>query len=320
MSDPKTLDVLGVGCNSVDFVYRLPAAPRADSPTAKMRISSHVVSYGGQTATTMTACAALGLRAGYLGAIGGDDNGQRVKAELERRGVDVSQVLTRDGPNRFAVIAVDNQTGERIVLWDRDARLNLAPDEIRPELIASARVVHVDDEDEEAAIRTAQIGRAAGVHVTSDIDRLTNRTGDLVAAVTIPMFNEHTLPKFTGESNIHRALTRLRQSHSGLLCVTLGASGSMMLAGNELVYEPGFEVAAVDTTAAGDVFRAAFIYALLDGAQPHEMLRFANAAAAISCTRAGAMTSVPGRQEVEDALSGAASALPSARGPSHPAM
>ena len=63
----------------------------------------------------------------------------------------------------------------------------------------------------------------------------------------------------------------------------------MMLAGNELVYEPGFEVEAVDTTAAGDVFRAAFIYALLDGAQPHEMLRFANAAAAISCTRAGAI-------------------------------
>jgi sulfofructose kinase len=177
----------------------------------------------------------------------------------------------------------------------------------------------VDDEDEEAAIRAAQIGRAAKVHVTSDIDRLTNRTGDLVAAVTIPMFNEHTLPKFTGESNIHRALTKLRQSHSGMLCVTLGPSGAMMLAGNELVYEPGFEVEAVDTTAAGDVFRAAFIYALLDGAQPHEMLRFANAAAAISCTRAGAMASVPGRQEVADALSGAVSALPSARGPSHPA-
>ena len=48
MSEQKPLDVLGVGCNSVDFVYRLPAAPRADSPTAKMRISSHMVMYGGQ--------------------------------------------------------------------------------------------------------------------------------------------------------------------------------------------------------------------------------------------------------------------------------
>lgn len=305
MSPAQPLDVLGVGCNSVDYVYRLPAAPRFDSPTAKMRISSHTVSCGGQTATAVAACAALGLRAGYLGALGGDDNGRRLRAELERRGVDVSHVLTRAAPNRFAMIAVDNQTGERIVLWDRDERLNLSPDEIRPEVIASARVVHVDDEDQEAAICAARLGRAAHLHVTSDIDRLTVRTSELVAAVTVPMFNEHTLPQFAGETSPERALRKLRKSHNGLLCVTLGEEGAMMLAGDDLIYEHGFEVEAVDTTAAGDVFRAAFIYALLEGMPPRQMLRFANAAAAVSCTRAGAMPSVPSLQDVDDALSGA---------------
>ena len=306
MPVPKTLDVLGVGCNSVDYVYRLPSAPRADSPTAKMRISSHTVSCGGQTATAVAACAALGLRAGYLGAIGGDDNGRRLHAELSRRGVDVSHVLTRTGPNRFAVIAVDNQTGERIVLWDRDERLNLSAAEIRREVIESSRVVHVDDEDQEAAIGAARLGRAAGLHVTSDIDRLTVRTAELVAAVTIPMFNEHTLPQFVGETSPERALRKLRKSHDGILCVTLGEEGAMMLTGDELIYEHGFEVEAVDTTAAGDVFRAAFIYALLNEMPPRQMLRFANAAAAVSCTRAGAIPSVPALQDVEDALSGAA--------------
>ncbi len=305
MSGPKTLDVLGVGCNSVDYVYRLPATPRADSPTAKMRINSHAVSCGGQTATAMAACAALGLRTGYLGALGGDDNGTRLRAELERRGVDVSQVLTRTSPNRFAVIVVDNQTGERIVLWDRDERLNLTADEIRPETISSARVVHVDDEDQEAAICAARLGRAARIHVTSDIDRLTVRTAELVAAVTIPMFNEHTLPQFVGEASPERALRKLRKSHDGLLLVTLGEEGAMLLAGDELIYEHGFEVEAVDTTAAGDVFRAAFIYAMLNEMAPRQMLRFANAAAAVSCTRAGAIPSVPTLQEVKDALSGA---------------
>ena len=305
MSTAKTLDVLGVGCNSVDYVYRLPAAPRADSPTAKMRISSHAVSCGGQTATAMAACAALGLRAGYLGAVGTDDNGRHLRAELEQRGVDTSHVLTRSGRNRFAVIAVDNQSGERIVLWDRDDRLNLSVDEIRPEVIASARVLHVDDEDQEAAICAARLGRAAQVPVTSDIDRLTVRTAELVAAVTVPMFNEHTLPQFVGESSPERALRKLRKSHAGILCVTLGEEGAMMLSGDELVYEHGFEVEAVDTTAAGDVFRAAFVYALLHGMPARQMLRFANAAAAVSCTRAGAMPSVPSLQEVEDALSGA---------------
>ena len=305
MPSEKTLDVLGVGCNSVDYVYRLPHAPRANSPTAKMRISSYAVSYGGQTATAMTACAALGLRAGYLGAVGNDDNGRNVCTELERRGVDVSHVLTRNCPNRFAVIPVDKESGERFVFWDRDAQLNLRPDEIRPEVIASARVLHVDDEDLDAAIYAATLARAAGLQVTSDIDRLAPRTAELIAAVTVPMFNEHTLPEFTGEADIERALRKLRRSHEGMLCVTLGARGSMLLAGDELIDEPGFEVEAVDTTAAGDVFRAAFIYSMLKGSAPRQMLRYANAAAAIGCTRAGAMTSVPSKQDVEDALSGA---------------
>lgn len=302
MSSPKTLDVLGVGCNSVDYVYRLPHAPRANSPTAKMRISSHTVSYGGQTATAMAACAALGLRAGYLGAVGSDDNGRNVCAELARRGVDVSHVLTRNGPNRFAVIAVDKESGERFVFWDRDQRLNLSPDEIRPEVIASARVLHVDDEDEDAAIYAARLGRAAGLHVTSDIDRLATHTGELVAAVTVPMFNEHTLPEFTGENDFERALRKLRRSHEGMLCVTIGDRGALLLAGDELIHEPAFAVEAVDTTAAGDVFRAAFIYSLLKGSSPRQILRYANAAAAIGCTRAGAMTSVPNLDDVESVL------------------
>lgn len=302
MSSPKTLDVLGVGCNSVDYVYRLPHAPRANSPTAKMRISSYAVSYGGQTATAMAACAALGLRAGYLGAVGNDDNGRNVCAELSRRGVDVSQVLTRDCPNRFAVIPVDKESGERFVFWDRDQRLNLSAGEIRPELIASARVVHVDDEDEDAAIRAATLGRAAGVPVTSDIDRLATHTEQLVAAVTVPMFNEHTLPEFTGETDLERALRKLRRSHQGMLCVTIGPRGSMLLAGDQLFHENGFEVDAVDTTAAGDIFRAAFIYSILHGSSPRQMLRFANAAAAVACTRAGAMTSVPNLDDVHAVL------------------
>jgi sulfofructose kinase len=305
MSGSTTLDVLGVGCNSVDYVYRLPHAPRANSPTAKMRISSHTVSYGGQTATAMAACAALGLRAGYLGAIGDDDNGRNLRAELERRGVDVSHVLTRHAPNRFAVIAVGNDSGERLVFWDRDERLNLAPDELRAEAITSAKVVHVDDEDLDAAIVAATIARRAGVAVTSDIDRLRPRTAELVAAVTVPMFNEHTLPEFAGDADPERGLRSLRRSHPGLLCVTLGERGAMLLAGDELIHEPGFEVEAVDTTAAGDVFRAAFIYSMLRGSSPRQMLRYANAAAAVGCTRAGAISSVPSRQDVDDALSGA---------------
>lgn len=304
MPGPTRWDVLGVGCNSVDYVYRLPASPRADSSTAKLRISSHAAMCGGQMATALAACAGFGLRAAYLGAAGNDDNGRLVVGELERRGVDVSPVKTRQCGNRFAVIAVDEHTGERIVLWDRDDRLNILPHEIDPALVGNARLVHVDDEDQEAAIAAAMLAREAGVPVTSDIDRITGRTRDLVAAVSIPIFAQHVLPEITGESDVRRALTAVRAWHEGTLCVTLGSSGAMMLAGDRFIYEPAFEITAVDTTGAGDVFRAAFIYALLHGYPPHEQLRFANAAAAVSCMRRGAMASTPSLAEVAGLIDG----------------
>ena len=304
MPASKQWDVLGVGCNSVDRVYRLPASPKADSPTAKLRISSHAIMCGGQMATAMAACAGLGLKTAYFGCVGHDHDGRLIRSELEQRGVDVSHVLTRECANRFAVITVDETSGERIVLWDRDERLNLRARDFEPALIASARILHVDDEDQEAAIAAATVARSAGVPCASDIDRITDRTKDLIAAVSIPIFAQHVLPVMTGESDIERGLRAMRQWNDGMLCVTLGPSGAMLLKDDELVIEPAFSVKAVDTTGAGDVFRAAFIYALLKEYPLRKMVRFANAAAAVSCTRAGAMASVPAMREVEQFVSG----------------
>jgi ribokinase/sulfofructose kinase len=304
MPASKQWDVLGVGCNSVDRVYRLPASPKPDSPTAKLRISSHATMCGGQMATAMAACAGLGLKTAYFGCVGHDHDGRLIRSELEQRGVDVSHVLTRECANRFAVITVDETSGERIVLWDRDERLNLRARDFDPALIASARILHVDDEDQEAAIAAATVARSAGVPCASDIDRITDRTKDLIAAVSIPIFAQHVLPVMTGESDVERGLRAMRQWNDGMLCVTLGPSGAILLKDDELVIEPAFPVKAVDTTGAGDVFRAAFIYALLKEYPLRKMVRFANAAAAVSCTRAGAMASVPAMREVEQFVSG----------------
>ena len=317
-------DIIGVGANSVDDVYRLPEFPRPDSRAAKLRITRHVVSCGGQTATTLCTCAAMGLRAKYVGTTGSDANGARMRAELARRGIDIAHVYVREAPNPFAVILLDEQEGERVVLWDRDPVLQLTPGEIDPAVISRARLLHVDDADEEAAIRAASLGRQAGIPVTSDIERVTARTGALVAAVTIPIFAEHVLEPLTGERDFERALRKLQRlrvrlkvrlepdtTYAGtpdttyaedLVCVTLGARGAMLLADDRLYHEPACAVTVKDTTGAGDVFRGAFIAALLRGDAPAAILRFAVAAAAVSCTRVGAMDGVPTRAEVEALL------------------
>jgi sulfofructose kinase len=291
-------DVIGIGATSVDYVYRLPARPEAEGPHSKIRIASHTISCGGQTATALATCAALGLRAKFAGVLGSDDNGRRLRDALGRVGIDVSEAVEHHGPNQFAVILVDERTGERMVLWSRDDSIALRTSELRPGLFASSRIVHVDDVDQYAAIEAARLARKAGAIVTSDIDRVTERTEELIDAVSIPIMAEHVPAALTGESDVERALRKLRSQHHRLMCVTLGRLGATILEGGRALHEPAFEVDAVDTTGAGDVFRGAFIYGLLNGQRPRDLLRFANAAAAVSCTRAGAMDGVPALGDV----------------------
>ena len=295
-------DVVGVGANSVDYVYRLPAYPEPEGPRSKLKISSHRISCGGQIATTLSTCAAMGLRAKYVGAVGADGNGQRLLAELHHRGIDTSNTVVREALNAYAVILIAEDVGERVVLWDRSEALALNPHELPAEAIVSARALHVDDVDQDAGIAAARIARQAGVIVTSDIDRVTDRTEELIATVTIPIFAEHVPPALTGEKDPERALRRLRRTHAGLLCVTLGAHGSMLLDGDCPHHQPAFPITPVDTTGAGDVFRGAFIVALLRGDAPADILRFANAAAAVSCTRTGAIDSVPSSADAQSLI------------------
>ena len=286
-------DVIGVGANSVDHVYRLPEFPRPDSPSAKMRIAHHTIAFGGQTATTLCTCASMGLTTRYIGTTGSDDNGQLMRDALMERGVDIGQSLESDGDNAFAVILLDARQGERVVLWERPMGLDLAPGDIDPSVVCDTRLLHVDDVDLDTSIRAALMAREAGIPITSDIERMDARIEELVAAVTIPIIAEHVMEPLTGERDFERALRKLRQRHAGMLCVTLGARGAMLLDGDQLYQAPAYLMPVVDTTGAGDVFRGAFIVALLRGDAPENVLRFANAAAAICCTRLGAISSVP---------------------------
>jgi sugar/nucleoside kinase (ribokinase family) len=290
-------DVVGIGANSVDFVSLLPAFPQPEGWYSKVRIGRHLTCCGGQAATTVVTCARFGLRAAYVGAVGTDDNGRRVREELPRHGVDVSHLLVRDATNQFAAILVDERTGERAVLWDRDERLQLREDDLPLDALDSARLLHVDDVDQAVAIRAAQRGRELGIPVTSDLDRMTGRTEELVMAVTTPILAEGLHEQLTGESDHERALRKLRRRHDGVLCITLGQRGAVALQGDRLIVSPAFKVRTVDTTGSGDVFRGGFVYGLLQGWDLDRTLRVANAAAALACTRLGAMAGVPGLEE-----------------------
>jgi sugar/nucleoside kinase (ribokinase family) len=291
-------DVVGVGENSVDHVLRLPSLPSLAAAT-KMQVRSSTHEPGGQVVTALCTCVAMGLRATYVGAFGSDEDGERLRRTLAARGLDLGDSVVRPVPNRSAVILVDERNGDRVVMGHRDAGLALAADRLPRSTLTHARAVHVDGVDEDAAIAAARVAREAGAHVTCDLEAIGARTGELLRELTVPILAQGLPEAITGDTDPERALRRLDAPHAALRCVTLGAAGALMLDGDR-----GYRVAAprvdvVDTTGAGDVFRGAFIVALLRGDAPEAILRFANAAAALSCTKAGAIGGVPTLEAVE---------------------
>lgn len=294
------LDVVGVGTNSVDEVLQLPLDTGALPMGGKVRVSDRRFLCGGQTATVVAACAALGLRSGYVGAFGSDGHGTLIRKTLADSGIDVSHAVECDAPNRGAVILVDPQ-GTRTVLWHRSDRLTIPPEKLQRSALR-ARIVHVDDDDPELAMNAAIVAGRAGVAVTSDLEHASDYTERLISTVAYPIFEQHLPASMTGETDPERALRKLRRLNRGVLVMTRGELGSVALDGDAFHAAPAFTVKVVDATGAGDVFRAGFIYGLLQPWPVPDVLRFANAAAALSCTRLGAIPSVPTLGEVQHFL------------------
>lgn len=299
-------DVLGIGENSVDDVLLVPSFPGGPDEARKIPILARRRTPGGQVATTLATCAAFGLRTAYVGVFGHDDAGAFVRGELERRGIDTSLTLTKPVPTRTATILVREHDGERVVLWHRHPGLTISGSEVGPDVLMRARAIHVDAVDVPAALHIALAARTLGVPVTSDIDTLSDDTISLARTAAVAIFAEHVPAAATGEREPGAALHALRARllpDRPMLCVTCGARGAVLLAGDDLYREPGIAIRPVDTTGAGDVFRGAFLTAWLRGEPPARVLRFANAAAALSCTREGAIGGIPGLDEVH-ALAG----------------
>jgi sulfofructose kinase len=257
---------------------------------------------GGQVATAVLACARLGLRSAYAGAVGDDAAGAAALAPLRRAGVDLSGVKhVAGGRTRRAVIRVDRASGDRSVTPERDPRVALAPDDLDRTRIASARVLLIDAEDLAASLWAAEVANAAGVPVILDVDRPGPRVDALLGRADFPIVPRAFAESLSGGHPLREALRELAERARCLAVVTLGEGGAIARAhdGGREFESPAFGVAARDTTGAGDAFHAAFAWALLEGASAEAALRAASAAAAMNCRSTGAQGGLPDRAELE---------------------
>jgi len=251
------------------------------------------------------ACARLGLRTGYAGAVGDDGAALRVLAPLREAGVDLAGVQTIPGARtREARITVERRSGERVVEPLRDPRLLLAPEAIDAGRVGAARAVHLDAEHPQAALRAARLARAGGAAVLLDLDAPGQAARELLGVADFPIVSERFAEWISGDGSAMGGLRELLRHGARLAVVTLGPRGALSLGPRdaEPLASEAFRVEVRDTTGAGDVFHAAFAFALLQGWGRRRVLRTAHAAAALSCRAVGAQGGLPSRAELETFL------------------
>jgi sulfofructose kinase len=281
----EKVDVVGVGLNATDTLIPVAQYPERGS---KIEIRPSLVLPGGQVATAVVACQQWGLRTRYVGKVGEDGAAGLHRSEFARLGVE-AHLLTAPGcTSQQSFILVDD-LGERTVLWRRDHRLAIRPEELRREWIVNARALHLDGHDTAAAAQAAAWAREAGVPVIADLDELYPGVDALLPNVDYLITSRDIPGKIAGSDDLRQSLPAV-QARLGnrLTAATLGHEGVLAWDGERFHYARAYQVETVDTTGAGDVFHAGFIFGLLQGWPLQQQLDFACAAAALNCTGTGA--------------------------------
>ncbi len=291
-------NILGLGYCGWDTLCLLPRIPLDD----KVQIIERVEQGGGPAATAMVASARLGTKAAFMGVIGDDSVGETIMNDFAAEKVATGLVVKRDGASSAtATCWVDQSTGKRSIAWTHGGAAPLKAEEVGEEVVLSARALHLDGHQTQAAIRAAQIAHAHGIPVFLDAGTLVEDIETLLPLCTVVIASEVFAKKFTGEKDPNEAIQALYRLGPRWTAVTLGRKGSVGFDGERIQKIPTPDVEVVDTTGAGDVFHGAFAaryVETMDG-QPEfdDCLRFASAVAAMKCRKLGGRAGIPSREE-----------------------
>lgn len=275
MSEPY---VVCVGLATLDTILAVARFPDADG---RVVASDLVQAGGGPAATAAVTLARLGVRVHFVGAVGDDEIGRRVTGDLEREGVDVSELELVAGARSPQSAVLVHDGARTIVHFPGTARLE--PTSRARELCFGAAWVHVDHVGYTVAPRAVQLSIDGGNPIEGlDLD------GVALYAPTVDTLREQF-------GDAHRALA----AGAALVVVTRGAEGSVAYTSEGGVIDvrsPPLDP--VSTLGAGDVFHGALLAQLVGDAPLEEALAFANACAALSCRALDGRSAIPTLAEV----------------------
>lgn len=288
-------DIVVVGSANVDQVYSVDRIP---APGETVLAAGFSRARGGKGQNQAVAAARAGATVSFIGAIGADAFGELTETGLLDDGIDIALLRRDSRPTGTAIIAVD-AAGENAIIVDSGANATLEIDGADRTAIAEASVLLLQLEVPlSAVLAAASAARAAGTVVILNAAPMATLSPEVLDAVDVLVVNEHEaalLRDATGTENLTQLIPTV--------VVTLGGAGAELhVRGSDVVRVAAPRVAVVDSTGAGDTFCGAYAAAVSEGSNPVEAVRFAVAAASLSVQREGAVPSIPGRGDIDDAL------------------
>lgn len=281
-----------------DLIFGLPELPACEG---KYRARAFASAGGGMAASAAAAIGRLGTSVELWTRLGDDAIGDAIVAELETFGVGVQWCKRTVGQvSPVSAVLVDDR-GDRLLVNYSDPSSDTDATWLPVHRLADSAAVLVDTRWENGAIAALDAARAVGIPAVLDADSAPVSEGVLQRA-THCVFSREALRQRAQTPDITAALRIVADMTDGIVAVTRGAAGVDWLVEGVLHHQAAFQVEAIDTLGAGDVFHGALAVALSDAMALPDAMRFAAAAAALKCTRFGGRRGAPTYAEVQALL------------------
>ena len=285
-----------VGNTTLDTAFRVERLP---VPGETVLASGIVESLGGKGANQAVAAARCGAPVAFVSAVGADAAGQQACRILAHNGIGLGRIHRHHGDTDRSFITV-SQDGENAIVSTHAAASSLTADIVDPalaDLRAGDVLLMQGNLSAEVSKRCLRRGKAAGACTIVNPAPIQFGYDDLWPMIDIAVLNAVELADLSGSADAAAGGRTLRAQGAGTVIVTLGADGAAVV-DDRVRHVPAPSVAAVDTTAAGDVF-CGVLAALIDGgAEVFPAAQRAADAAGLSVTRAGAHTAIPTAAEL----------------------
>lgn len=287
--------IINFGSINIDHVYRVPHLVKPGETLSSLDL---VTGLGGKGANQSVAIARAGVSVAHVGRVFKGD--RWAVALLASTGVDTDNIALIEGASGHAIIQVDDQ-GENAIVLHGGANQSFSIADIESALNHNqqARYLLMQNETNLLA-ETFELAQAKGIKIVLNPAPMTDNIKDLpLAKLDTLIVNQGEAEALCGAADIDQMTQQMAAlAPQTRVVVTLGGDGAMLLANGEVTHMNSPSVDVVDTTGAGDTFVGYFLAGVAEGMNDHDALQRACLAGSIAVTRQGAITAIPDRSEV----------------------